>query len=120
MPRVRNSVATRTRRKKVLKAAKGARGGRSKLFKNAKETVHKGQAYAYRDRKVRKRTFRSLWIARISAAARLNGITYSTFMHGVRTAGIELDRKVLADIAMNDAAAFSQIVDQVKSVQAAS
>lgn len=119
MPRVRNSVATRTRRKKVLKAAKGARGGRSKLFKNANETVNKGQAYAYRDRKVRKRTFRQLWIARISAASRLNGLTYSTFMHGIKEIGLELDRKVLADIAMNDAEGFTQIVDQVKAAQTA-
>jgi large subunit ribosomal protein L20 len=115
MPRVKNSVATRARRKKVLELAKGARGGRSKLFKSAKETVRRGLRYAYRDRRVRKREFRQLWIARISAAVRANGITYSQFMHGMKVAGIEIDRKVLADIAINDGPAFTAIVNQART-----
>ncbi len=110
MPRTKNSVATRRRRKKILEAASGAIGGRGRLFKNAKETVRKGGYYAYRDRKAKKRTYRSLWIARISAALRANGATYSRFMHGLKHAGIEIDRKVLADLAANDASAFSAIV----------
>ncbi|HOE95040.1 MAG TPA: 50S ribosomal protein L20 [Candidatus Sumerlaeota bacterium] len=115
MPRVKNSVATRRRRKKILKLAKGAHGSRSKLFKNAKETVKRGMNYAYRDRRVRKREFRALWIARISAGVRAHGMKYSEFMHGMKLAGIELDRKVLADLAMNDAEAFGAIVSQVRN-----
>ena len=115
MPRVKNSVATRARRKKILELAKGARGGRSKLFKSAKETVRRGLRYAYRDRRVKKREFRQLWIARISAATRANGLNYSEFMHGMKLAGIEIDRKVLADIAMNDAAGFTAIVSKVRA-----
>ena len=115
MPRVKNSVATKKRRKKVLEYAKGARGGRSKLFKSAKETVRRGLRYAFRDRRVKKREFRQLWIARISAAVRANGINYSEFMHGMKLAGIEIDRKVLADIAINDAAAFTAIVDKARA-----
>ena len=115
MPRVKNSVATKKRRKKVLEYAKGARGGRSKLFKSAKETVRRGLRYAFRDRRVKKREFRQLWIARISAAVRANGINYSDFMHGMKLAGIEIDRKVLADIAINDAAAFTAIVDKARA-----
>jgi large subunit ribosomal protein L20 len=115
MARAKNSVATRRRRKKILKLAKGARGGRSKLFKNAKETVKRGLAYAYRDRRVRKREFRRLWIARINAAVRANGLTYSVFMNGIKRAGIEIDRKVLADIAMHDAPAFTAIVDKARA-----
>jgi large subunit ribosomal protein L20 len=114
MARVKNSVATRKRRKKILSMAKGARNGRSKLFKNAKETVKRGLVYAYRDRRVRKREFRRLWIARISAAVRANGINYSEFMHGMKLAGIEIDRKVLADIAANDNPAFAAIVDRAR------
>ncbi|MCL5269357.1 MAG: 50S ribosomal protein L20 [bacterium] len=114
MPRVKNSVATRARRKKVLELAKGARGGRSKLFKNAKETVRRGLRYAYRDRRARKREFRQLWIARISAAVRANGLSYSEFMHGMKLAGIDIDRKVLADIAVSDGAAFTAIVNQAR------
>ncbi len=114
MPRVKNSVATRRRRKKVLKLAKGAYGARSKLFKSAKETVKRGLTYAYRDRRQKKREFRALWIARISAAVRANGLNYSEFMHGMKLAGIEIDRKVLADIAANDAAAFTAIVDKAR------
>ncbi len=115
MARVKNSVTTHARRKKVLELAKGARGGRSKLFKSAKETVMRGLRYAYRDRRVRKREFRQLWIARISAAVRANGMNYSEFMHGMKLAGIEIDRKVLADIAANDAAAFTAIVNQART-----
>lgn len=114
MARVKNSVATRQRRKKVLEEAKGARGGRSKLFKSAKETITRGRQYAYRDRRVKKRLFRQLWIARISAAARDNGLNYSRFMSGLRQAGIEIDRKVLADLAMNDAAGFAAIADKAR------
>lgn len=115
MPRVKNSVATRARRKKVLESAKGARGGRSKLFKSAKETVRRGGQYALRDRRVKKRLFRALWIARISAAARANGLNYSSLINGLKTAGIDIDRKVLADIAANDAAAFTAIVNKVRA-----
>jgi large subunit ribosomal protein L20 len=115
MPRVKNSVATRRRRKKVLDMAKGARGGRSKLFKSAKETVKRGLNYAYRDRRANKRNFRQLWIARISAAVRANGIKYSEFMHGMKLVGIEIDRKVLAELAINDAAGFTAIVDKARA-----
>lgn len=115
MPRVKCSVATRARRKKVLELAKGARGGRSKLFKSAKETVKRGLNYAYRDRRVKKREFRALWIARINAAARANGIKYSDLMHGLKLVGIEIDRKVLADLAANDAPAFTAIVGKART-----
>lgn len=115
MPRVKNSVATRRRRKKVLDMAKGAKGGRSRLFKNAKETVKRGLTYAYRDRRQKKRDFRRLWITRISAATRDNGLKYSEFMHGIKLIGLEIDRKVLADIALNDAAAFTAIVNQARA-----
>lgn len=115
MPRVKNSVATRRRRKKVLKMAKGARGSRSKLYKNAKETVKRGLTYAYRDRRQRKREFRALWIARINAAVRANGMSYNEFMHGMKLAGIDLDRKVLAELAANEPEAFVAIVEQSKA-----
>ncbi|MEN6625487.1 MAG: 50S ribosomal protein L20 [Candidatus Sumerlaeia bacterium] len=114
MSRVKNSVATRRRRKKVLKLAKGAYGGRSKLFKSAKQTVMRGMNYSYRDRRVKKREFRALWIARINAAVRANGIKYSEFMFGLKQIGLEIDRKVLADIAVNDAAGFTAIVERVR------
>lgn len=114
MSRVKNSVATRRRRKKVLELASGARGTRSRLFKTAKETVKRGLMYAYRDRRVRKREFRKLWIARINAAARANGMSYSQFMHGMDLAGIMIDRKVLADLALHDEAAFTAIVNDVR------
>lgn len=115
MPRVKNSVATRRRRKKVLELAKGARGARSRLFKNAKETVKRGLTYAYRDRRQKKREFRQLWIARISAATRANGMKYSDFMHGMKVLGIEIDRKVLAEVALNDAAGFTAIVEKART-----
>jgi len=110
MPRATNSPASRKRRKRILMKAKGFRGGRSKLFRTAKDSVYKAQAWAYRDRKVRKRTFRGLWIQRINAAAKLNGMTYSRFMEGLKAAGIELDRKVLSDLAITDADAFKALV----------
>jgi len=115
MPRVKNSVATRRRRKKILELARGARGGRSKLYKSAKETIRRGLRYAFRDRRALKREYRQLWIARINAATRANGLSYSEFMHGMKQAGIQIDRKVLADIAANDAAGFTAIVNQVRA-----
>jgi large subunit ribosomal protein L20 len=119
MARVKNSVATRARRKKVLESAKGARGARSRLFKSAKETVRRADRYALRDRRVKKRTFRALWIARISAAARQNGLNYSSLINGLKHAGIEIDRKVLADIALNDSEAFTAIADKAKAAHSA-
>ncbi|NLT69584.1 MAG: 50S ribosomal protein L20 [Verrucomicrobiaceae bacterium] len=110
MPRATNSPATRKRRKRILSKAKGFRGGRSKLYRTAKDSVYKAMQWAYRDRKVRKRNFRSLWIQRINAAAKLNGMNYSRFMEGLRTAGIEIDRKVLSDLAIHDAEAFKALV----------
>jgi len=114
MPRSVNAVASRRRRKKILKAAKGYFGARSKVYTVAKNAVEKGLQYAYRDRKNKKRVFRRLWITRINAAARVNGMTYSTLMHGLKNAGSTLNRKVLADLAMNHPASFKAIVDSVK------
>ena len=108
--RIKRGFKARRRRKKVLKLAKGFRGGRSKLFRTASDAVDKALMYAYRDRKVRKRDFRRLWIARINAAARMNNLSYSRFMHGLKQANIELDRKVLADLAISDPAGFAQVV----------
>jgi large subunit ribosomal protein L20 len=108
--RVKRGFKARQRRKKVLKLAKGFRGGRSKLFRTAADAVDKALMYAYRDRRVRKRDFRRLWIARINAAARINNISYSKFMHGLKLANVELDRKVLAELAISDPTGFSQIV----------
>ena len=118
MPRVKSNVVRLKRKKQILKAAKGAVGGRSKLWKAAKETVERGWVYAYRDRKAKKRDFRKLWIMRINAAARLNGMSYSTFISGVQLAGIEVDRKILADLAVKDAAAFAQIAEQAQAALA--
>lgn len=115
MPRVKSAVAARKRHKKVLKLAKGYRGGRRKLFRTAVETVNRAMRYATRDRKVRKRDFRRLWIERINAAARLNDITYSAFIRGLRRAKVELDRKILADIAVRDADTFSGLAELAKS-----
>lgn len=115
MSRATNAVASRARRKKVLKSARGYWGGRSRLFRVAEESVHRGWAYAYRDRRQRKREFRKLWINRINAAARLNGITYGKLVHGLKSAHIELDRKALAELAVNDAAAFTAITTVAKS-----
>jgi len=119
MARVKKSVQARNRHKKVLKLAKGYRGSRSKTYKVAKQAVMKAGQYAYRDRRVKKRTFRSLWIVRINAAVRQEGISYSTFIAGLKKANIELDRKVLANLAVNDKEAFSFIVSQVKTSLAA-
>ncbi|MGI6328806.1 MAG: 50S ribosomal protein L20 [Dethiobacteria bacterium] len=110
MPRVKNSVVTRKRRKKILKLAKGYFGAKSKLFRVANQQVLKSLSYAYRDRKGRKRDFRKLWIARINAAARNNGLSYSKFMGGLKKAGVEINRKLLADLAINDSTAFSELV----------
>lgn len=115
MPRATNNVAANKRHKKVLKAAKGNYGGRSKLYRTAKETVQKGRDYAYRDRRNRKREFRRLWIIRINAAARMHGMSYSRLIDGMNKAGITLDRKVLADLAVRDANAFGQLVETVKA-----
>ena len=115
MPRATNSPASRKRRKRVLLKAKGYRGFRSKLYRYAKDAVRKAMLYQYRDRKKRKGQFRRLWIQRISAATRNEGLTYSRFVEGLKAAGIEADRKILADLAVNDPAAFSAIVAQVKA-----
>lgn len=114
MPRATNSPASRKRRKRVLLRAKGFRGFRSKLFRYAKDAVRKAMTYEYRDRKKRKGQFRRLWIQRISAAVRNEGITYSRFVEGLKAAGIEADRKILADLAVHDAAALSAIIAQAK------
>ncbi|HEY8901638.1 MAG TPA: 50S ribosomal protein L20 [Chthoniobacterales bacterium] len=115
MPRATNAPASRERRKRVVDASKGYRGRRSKLFRYAKDAQMKAKYWAYRDRKTRKRSFRALWIARLSAAVRSEGLTYSRFIEGLKAANIGLDRKVLSDIAINDATAFSAIIAQVKS-----
>lgn len=115
MARVKRGVTTHARHKKVLKAAKGFRGRNSNVYTVAKEKVEKGLQYAYRDRRNRKRSFRALWIQRINAGAREHGLTYSQFMNGVTKAGIELDRKVLADMAATDPAAFKAVVDQAQA-----
>lgn len=112
MPRVKSNVVRLKRKKQIMKAAKGAFGGRSKLWKAAKETVERGWVYAYRDRKNKKRDFRKLWIIRINAAARLNGMSYSVFINGLQNAGIEVDRKILAEIAVHDAAAFTVLAEK--------
>jgi large subunit ribosomal protein L20 len=108
--RVKRGFKARQRRKKVLKLAKGYRGGRSKLFRTAADAVDKALMYAYRDRRAKKRDFRKLWIARINAGARMNDLTYSRLIHGLKKADIELDRKVLAEMAVADPAGFSQVV----------
>ncbi|MBL7179615.1 MAG: 50S ribosomal protein L20 [Pseudomonadota bacterium] len=109
--RVKRGFKARQRRKKVLKLAKGFRGGRSKLFRTAADAVDKALMYAYRDRKARKRDFRKLWIARINAAVRMNNLSYSKFVHGLKLAGVELDRKVLAELAISDPSGFAQIAN---------
>lgn len=115
MPRVKRGVTARASHKKILKQAKGYRGARSRVFRVAKQAVTKAGQYAYRDRKAKKRTFRRLWIARINAAARANDITYSRLMQGLKIAGIEIDRKMLAALAFSDDAAFVAIVDKAKA-----
>lgn len=115
MPRVKRGVVARANHKKVLKKAKGYRGARSRVFRVAKQAVTKAGQYAYRDRKAKKRVFRSLWIARINAGARECGISYSRLMEGLKKADIDIDRKMLADLAIADSAAFSAIVDRAKA-----
>jgi large subunit ribosomal protein L20 len=110
MPRVTRGFKARRRRNKVLKMAKGYRGGKSRLYRTATEAVDRALCYAYRDRRTKKRNFRRLWITRISAAAKLNGVNYSKFIHGLKTAEIDLDRKVLSNLAIVDPKAFSEVV----------
>jgi large subunit ribosomal protein L20 len=120
MPRVKSNVVRLKRKKQIMKAAKGAFGGRSKLWKAAKETVEKGWVYAYRDRKAKKRDFRKLWIMRINAAARLNGMSYSTFINGIQAAGVEVDRKIMADLAVREPAAFTLLAEKARAALTAS
>src|SRR6266480_7189092 len=115
MPRAVSNVPRLKRKKQILKHARGAFGARSKLWKAAKETVERGWVYAYRDRKNKKRDFRKLWIVRINAGARQHDMSYSVFMNGLKKAGIEIDRKVLSDIAVNDSAAFTALAEKAKS-----
>ena len=115
MPRTKNSVASRERRKKYLKAAKGFYGGRSKLYRTARESVERAMQFAYRDRRRRKRDFRRLWIARINAAARLNGLSYNRFISGLRMAEVDVNRKLLAEMAINDKDGFTQLAKLAKS-----
>lgn len=118
MPRVKRGVVARRRHKKILKQAKGYYGARSRVFRVAKQAVIKAGQYAYRDRRQRKRQFRALWIARINAAARLNGLSYSRFIAGLKKASIEIDRKVLADLAVHEKSAFAAIVEKAKAALA--
>jgi len=115
MPRVKSGVQAHARHKKVIKAAKGYYGRRKNCFRVATQAVDKARQYAYRDRKVKKREFRSLWIVRINAAAHENGLSYSRFMHGLSLAGVELDRKVLADIAVRDAEGFAKLAETARA-----
>ena len=117
MPRSVNNVAAKNRKKKYLKAAKGYVGGRSKLYRTARQAVEKGWLYAYRDRKAKKRVFRSLWITRINAAARINDLTYSKLINGLKKAEVEIDRKVLAHLAFHDMEAFTKLCDIAKKQQ---
>jgi len=115
MPRVKRAVHSHKKRRKILKAAKGFRGGRGRLLRTAKETVARALRYAYRDRRNKKREIRSLWIVRVNAAARENGLSYSQFVFGLKKAGVEVDRKVLADLAINDAAAFQALAEKARA-----
>ncbi|MBV00965.1 MAG: 50S ribosomal protein L20 [Citromicrobium sp.] len=115
MPRIKRGVTTRQKHKRLLDQAKGYRGRRKNTIRVARQAVEKAGQYAYRDRKVKKRSFRGLWIQRINAGVRAEGLTYSQFMHGLKLAGVELDRKVLADIAMHEGEAFSAIIAQAKA-----
>jgi len=115
MPRVKKGVTAHRRHKKILKLAKGYRGAKSKQFKKANETVMKALYYARRDRRAKKGEFRQLWIARINAAARMNGISYSQLINGLKKAGVEVNRKMLADLAVNDMSAFGKLVDTAKA-----
>jgi len=114
MPRVKRSVHARKKRRKVLEQAKGYRGTKHSSYRRAKEQVQRSGQYAYRDRRVRKREFRKLWIVRINAGARLNGLSYNTFMHGLRLAEIELDRKILADLAVSDPQSFASLAERAR------
>src|SRR5579872_6859974 len=118
MPRAVSNVPRLKRKNQVMKAARGGFGARSKLWKAAKENVERGWKYAYRDRKVKKRDFRRLWITRINAAAHLNDMSYSVFMNGLKKAGIEVDRKILADLAVHDAAAFTVLAEKARAALA--
>jgi large subunit ribosomal protein L20 len=118
MPRVKRGVAARKRRNRILDEAKGYYGARSKLLKTAREAVEKGWRYAYRDRKQKKRTFRALWITRINAAARENGLSYSKLINGLKCANVEVDRKILAQLAVTDPKAFGELADLAKSQSA--
>jgi large subunit ribosomal protein L20 len=115
MPRVKRGFKARQRRNKVLKLAKGYRGARSKLFRSATEAVDRALNYAFRDRRVKKRDFRALWITRINAASRINGLSYSKLIHGLKTARVEIDRKVLADLAVSDPAGFAELASLAKA-----
>ena len=119
MPRVKRGTKRHERRKKILERAKGYRLTKSKLYRSAKESVERAQKFSYRDRRNRKRDFRRLWIVRIGAAARKHELSYNQFIHGLKQAGIELDRKILADIAVRDQAGFASLVDQAKQALAA-
>lgn len=118
MPRVKGGTVTRKRRKKILKLAKGYRGSKHRLFKAANAQVMVSYRYAFRDRRAKKREFRSLWITRINAAARLNDISYSKLMHGLKVAGIDMNRKMLADLAISDASAFASLAEAAKKANA--
>jgi large subunit ribosomal protein L20 len=118
MPRVKRAVHSHKKRRKVLKLAKGFRGGHGRLLRSAKEAVARALRYAYRDRRVRKREFRALWITRVNAAARENGLSYSRLLFGLKKAGVEVDRKILADLAVNDAAAFQALAEKAKAALA--
>jgi large subunit ribosomal protein L20 len=115
MPRVKSNVVRLKRKKQIMKAARGAYGARSKLWKAAKENVERGWVYAYRDRKNKKRDFRKLWIIRINAAAHQHDMSYSVFMHGLKKAGVEVDRKILADLAVRDPAAFTMLAEKARA-----
>ena len=117
MPRVKRGVRAHARHKKILKKAKGYYGARSRIFRAAKQAVIKAGQYAFRDRRQKKRQFRALWIIRINAAVRQNGTSYSRFMNGLKKAGIEIDRKILADLAVSDKTAFKAIVDRIKDLK---
>ena len=117
MPRVKNGVAHHARKKKIMEAAKGARGGRSKLYKAAKETAERAMRYAYRDRRKKKSEFRALWITRINAAARIHGLSYRRLVAGLKKGGVEINRKMLADLAVRDADAFGRLAEVAKNNQ---
>lgn len=117
MPRVKGGTVTRARRKRVLKLAKGYVGSKHRLFRTAKQQVMKSLMYAYRDRRQRKRDFRKLWIMRINAAARLNGLSYNKFMHGLKAAGVEINRKMLAELAVLDQKAFASLANLAKNAE---